>query len=162
MWEVGPSKTNKRFLFCGKWQAKFTVSSGKGYFTILVCHKPFSLSPMENAQFFCPQWICNGEEKTPKDLAIKITMVGIFCLKRQQGNRRRNTPLSIHDNLSKSHLQMDYSEGHPSLIKLTLWTVWNLFMEKYQFSQCQLSVGRGPRVTTRPGKHHMGYIKEIC
>lgn len=37
-----------------------------------------------------------------------------------------------------------------------------LFMEKYQFSQYQLSGGRGPGVTTRPKKCQTGYIEEIC
>lgn len=34
---------------------------------------------MENAQFFYPQWICNGEEKTPKDLAIKSPWMEYFA-----------------------------------------------------------------------------------
>lgn len=48
----GGIKTNTRVLLGGKWQVKFTVSTGKGYFAISVADITPSLSPTENVLCF--------------------------------------------------------------------------------------------------------------
>lgn len=147
MWGWGHQKQTKELSEAGS-DKQSSLSPEE--MVILLFGLWYPLQPQCNGK--CPLFFVHSgselkrKKKTPEDWAIKSAWLGYLMsvtLKRQ----RENSPLSIHDNPSKSYLWMDYSEGHPSLIKLNLWTVRNCLRKNYS-TQYQPSVGRGPGVTT--------------